>query len=129
MKGWTSRVAVPLIALLGFAATGVRAQETSASGPVEVVEAVAVEASKPVPIQLDSLRSAMRTFLEAMKKQPQDYEAAVSCLDLSLAGDEKAQGDATKLFGILNRIENVASWLLPDARAVGPDGTEADRAE
>ena len=39
-----SHVAIPLIAALGFAAIGVRAQETPAPPPVEPVEAVAAEA-------------------------------------------------------------------------------------
>ncbi len=123
------RLGVPLLAALGFAATGVRAQDTLAPPPVEAAEAVAAETPRPVLKELDSPGSTMRTFLEAMKKQPQVYETAVSCLDLSLAGEEKAQGDATKLFGILNRIEHVAWWLLPNAQAVGPGGAEADRAE
>ncbi len=69
---------------------------------------------KPVPKELDSPRSTLRTFREAME-DPVDYELALTCLDLSIEGAETGRDNADRLVGILNRVEYRTYWQLPDA--------------
>ncbi len=129
MKGWIRHAGAALIVAIGPATGPLCAQEATTTPPANgaaPVETTPPPAPSPVPREFDSPASTMTTFRDAMKKQPPDYAVAISCLDLSQSSEEKAEGDADKLAGILNRIERNPSWRLPTAREVGPDGRDAD---
>ncbi|MHC5007608.1 MAG: hypothetical protein ACYTGF_09660, partial [Planctomycetota bacterium] len=78
-------------------------------------EATAPSVARPVPAAFNSPAATLRTFLEAMAEPP-DEPRAVECMDISLVGEDVAREEAIKLWGILNRIEEVAFWQHPSAR-------------
>jgi MscS family membrane protein len=87
------------------------------AAPSEVAppQATAPTVPRPVPAAFNSPAATLRTFLEAMAEPP-DEPRAVECMDISLVGEDVARDEAIKLWGILNRIEEVAFWQHPSAR-------------
>ncbi len=92
-----------------------RGQTPQDQTPVVQTPVTPAPQPKPVPKELDSPRSTLRTFREAMD-DPVDYELALTCLDLSIEGAETGRDNADRLVGILNRIEYRTYWQHPDAR-------------
>jgi MscS family membrane protein len=89
------------------------------AGPAEAVETPAPQTgeARPVSPAFASPAATLRTFLEALGEPP-DYERAVECMDLSLVGEDAGRDEAIKLWGIFNRIEEVAYWQHPSARNI-----------
>ncbi|MHC4716867.1 MAG: mechanosensitive ion channel family protein, partial [Planctomycetota bacterium] len=71
---------------------------------------------RPVPAAFNSPATTLRTFLEAMGET--DDDRAVEALDLSRVGEDAGRDEAIKLWGILNRIEEVRFWQHPSARDI-----------
>jgi len=64
---------------------------------------------------LETPAEAVRTFLDAMRAEPPDYDRAIACLDLSGVPEDAGRQQAIKLYGIIIRIEDVKAehgrWL------------------
>lgn len=82
---------------------------------------------EPVDVRFESPQATMLTYLKAMNtattskdsRQTRDAIAeAVSCLDLTGLPQESAQTLAVQLLEVLNRIEKVQAWSLPDRKRV-----------
>ncbi|MHC4082739.1 MAG: mechanosensitive ion channel family protein, partial [Planctomycetota bacterium] len=116
------RGALLLVLALGLAAApGADAQNSGQvppeTGGTEGVESPAPAPSgrRPVPAAFNSPAATLQTFLEAMGEPPDDARA-VECMDLSRVGEDAGRDEAIKLWGILNRIEEVRYWQHPSAR-------------
>lgn len=74
---------------------------------------------------LESPKSTLRTFVEAMAGPDPDIEKALRCLNLSGVPDEAGPEIASRLYKVINRIEWIEferDPLLPDREMVRADG-------
>ena len=96
---------------------------TPPSAPPPAPPSAAAEFASPA--------ATLRTFLTAMS-EPVDLDRAAEALDLSQAGRDTGRDNAVKLYGVLNRIEEVDVDEHPSAADLAPGrhgGTKARRHE
>jgi MscS family membrane protein len=101
----TIAIVLMLGLVLGLSAASVGQTEEDAAA-----EAESAAPPQHVPAAFDSPHSTLKTFLEAMGKEPPDTERAVECMDLSEVVQEKAPDLALWLYKCINRIE----WVYFD---------------
>lgn len=125
-----------LLILIAAPAPISRAQEQGDAPPEAVAEGSDAPAETPpearVPRGLESPRAAMFTFLEAMERASQTsgraraeaLQRAARTFDISDLARESAEVAAERLLKVLNRIERVSRWDLPDEARVDQEGMQ-----
>jgi len=118
-----------LFACASIAPTAVASQDQAPPEPASESEA-ATRSSEPdaggeaIPRRFASPRATMFTFLEAMNEANEARRAgrspapslaeALETFDLPDLARESATEQATRLYGVLNRIGEIRPWQLPD---------------